>query len=99
MCNRYSQTKDRIKLATRFAGIIEFELTKRYNIAPTDKADVVLVENEKVVCREMTWGWPVKGAGTVTNAKAETVTQKVWKRAWGNGRCLIPADGFFEWSG
>ena len=86
MCNRYSQTKDRIKLETEFAGIIVAEVCKRDNIAPTDTADVVCVENGKLVCREMKWGWPTKQYGVVTNAKgrdryAKDVEARVGYRA------------------
>ena len=96
MCNRYSKTDKKRVLASEF-GQLQVELEPRYNIAPTQSAPVFLVENGRLACREMRWGWQTN-AGAVTNARAETAHQKMWKRSWESGRCIVPADGYYEWT-
>ncbi len=96
MCNRYSLTKKQERIITREYGSVEFYFMQRFNIAPTQKAQVVVVENGKLVCREMKWGWTSK-FGPMTNAKAETAHEKLFKEALAERRCLVPTDGFYEW--
>ena len=76
----------------------------RFNIAPTQLAPVVrqLGEERKVDLLE--WGiipsWPKEGAvaSRLINARAETVHEKLsFRDAYIFRRCLIPADGFYEW--
>ena len=78
----------------------------RHNIAPTQPVPVVIVENGVRHFRLMRWGllpsW-VKDPGKFTlliNARAETVVEKpAFKNAIRRRRCLIPADGYYEWQG
>ena len=44
----------------------------------------------------MVWGWS-STHGPVTNARAETAAVKMFKDALRTRRCLVPADGFYEW--
>ncbi len=78
----------------------------RYNVAPTDQIAVVRFNPE---ARERTldtlrwvlvpyWAKDVKSGATMINAKAETVAEKpAFREAFKSRRCLIPADGFYEW--
>ena len=75
----------------------------RYNIAPLRKIPVV-VQREKVQLTEMRWGlvpsWAKnpKIANRLINARAETAaTKPSFRSAFKKRRCLILADGFFEW--
>jgi putative SOS response-associated peptidase YedK len=76
----------------------------RHNIAPTQPIPVVIVENGARHFRLMRWGllpaW-VKDPRKFTlliNARAETVVDKpAFKNAFKRRRCLIPADGYYEW--
>src|SRR5262249_60419205 len=76
----------------------------RRNIAPTQPIPVVFVENGARHFRLMRWGlipsW-VKDPRTITlmiNARSETVeTRPAFKNAIRPRRCLIPADGYYEW--
>jgi putative SOS response-associated peptidase YedK len=97
MCNRYSKAEERIKLETRFARIILFEWSKRFNIAPTQNAPIALMRDGKVEGVELRWG--IEGhAGPVTNARSETAHEKrMFRDAWKNQHCLVAADGFYEW--
>jgi putative SOS response-associated peptidase YedK len=79
-------------------------LRRRYNIAPSQEVPVI-VQNEGVnELKSMKWGlvpsWsPDRSIGDrMINARAETVTQKPsFKQLVQQRRCLIPADGFYEW--
>lgn len=76
----------------------------RYNIAPRQQAPVLVWENGKIVLKPMRWGlipsWSKdeKIGDKLTNARAETVSEKAsYRKPFQNQRCLIPADGFYEW--
>jgi putative SOS response-associated peptidase YedK len=104
MCGRYVQRTDPKRLAKEFkvAEIPEVEL--RYNIAPTQ---AILGVVEAADGREMNfykWGlvpsWAKdKSMGArLINARSETVQEKPsFREAFKQRRCIIPADGFYEW--
>ena len=78
----------------------------RYNICPTDPVHVVVSNEGKRTLVPMRWGlipnWcskPLKEMKVATfNARAETVTEKrMFRSAFENSRCLIPASGYYEW--
>ncbi len=78
----------------------------RYNVAPTDQIAVVRFnpETKERTLDTLRWGlvpyWAkdVKIGATMINAKAETVAEKpAFREAFKSRRCLIPADGFYEW--
>ena len=78
-----------------------FESVPRYNIAPTQKIWTVTESNEERSLSLLQWGlipsWSKKPAGFI-NARAETLESKPsFKEAFLRRRCLIPADGFYEW--
>jgi putative SOS response-associated peptidase YedK len=102
MCGRYTNSRDEERrVESRFAerGIAEFTFSPRYNVAPTQRAPVLLVENDRLVEREMTWGFmPKWSKAPIINAKQETLGEKpTFRKAFAERRCLIPADGFYEW--
>jgi putative SOS response-associated peptidase YedK len=72
----------------------------RYNVAPTD-VHFVLTGAERRQLRPAVWGLtsPERPA-PVINARAETVQERaLFRQALAQGRCVVPADGFFEWIG
>jgi putative SOS response-associated peptidase YedK len=78
----------------------------RYNAAPTDKLPVVLLDRKTKERRlePLRWGlvpfWAkdVKIGATMINAMSETIaTKPAFKEAFEQRRCLVPADGFYEW--
>ena len=111
MCGRYSLSTDARAIASHFglqreAMPTDFGLFARYNIAPS-QAVPVLRHNGGLKRRRlqmMQWGlipfWakdPSIGNHMI-NARAETVGKKpAYRSAWKQRRCLIPADGFYEW--
>ena len=111
MCGRYYRRSDkqRIDEAFRLCELPEgFVLPPDYNVAPTTFQPVIR-QNRDTGERElvmMRWGLvpyfaksqaDFKGFSTI-NAKAETVTSKaMWRDPFERRRCLVPADGFYEW--
>ncbi|MBD1935241.1 MULTISPECIES: SOS response-associated peptidase [Cyanophyceae] len=106
MCGRFSQSKSAETIAQVFQVNNVPPLTPRYNIAPTQQIQTIL-QNAEESQREfqmLHWGlipsWakdPKMGARMI-NARAETVTEKPsFRAAFKQRRCLILADGFYEW--
>jgi putative SOS response-associated peptidase YedK len=104
MCGRYSEfgTVQQIRQRFQIDMIVETPV-QRYNIAPTQTAPVVIWEDGRIV-RLMQWGlvpyWAKdeKIGNKMINARAETLTQKrTFKNLLASKRCLILADGFYEW--
>lgn len=105
MCGRFTLTTPTQNLATLFDLERAPSLEPRYNIAPTQA--VAVVRLTPAARREFTlmrWGlipsWAKDpGIGnSLINARAETVAEKPsFRSAFKRRRCLIPADGFFEW--
>ena len=105
MCGRYTLKTSVDDLAKQFE-VEEYpsSLTPSYNIAPTQQVATVLVEDGKRKLEMLHWGlipsWaddPAIG-NRMINARSETVaTKPSYRSAFKNRRCLILADGFFEW--
>jgi putative SOS response-associated peptidase YedK len=82
-------------------------LQPRYNIAPTTTVDVIRLGPNGRELVPMRWGlipaWWKKSAKEVPatfNARAESVADKpMFRTAFKERRCIIPASGFFEWTG
>ena len=110
MCGRYAAAKDPAALVEEFevAAAPEEELRPDYNVAPTKKVYLVVDRpHEDVRERALVigrWGlvpsWakdPSIGSRMI-NARAETVAEKpAFRRAFAKRRCLVPADGYYEW--
>ena len=105
MCGRYSLTKPIKTLKDHFRAIAaEMDYNKRYNIAPSQSVPVVVHGEQQPEIHAMRWGlvpsWakdPALG-NRLINARAETLHEKPsFKPSLRNQRCLIPADGFYEW--
>ncbi len=106
MCGRYTITKTPQQLAERFRlELLEAVYTPRYNAAPTQLLPVIVQgEDGKRRLVLMRWGlipsWATDPAigNRMINARAETLSTKPsFKEALQRRRCLIPADGFYEW--
>ena len=104
MCGRYTLSTPGEELAEVFDLAASPELEARFNIAPTQTVPIVRRDNgdrRAVPCR---WGlvpyWaedPSIGSRMI-NARAETVdTRRAYSRSFERRRCLVPADGFYEW--
>lgn len=103
MCGRYSLNKSKIELEERFQAEMLPDFKPRYNIAPTQLVPVITSQSPKGFSF-FYWGiTPDFGknkpvAQKLINARAESVNDKVsFKSSFEKRRCLIPADGFYEW--
>jgi putative SOS response-associated peptidase YedK len=104
MCGRYTLTASPEVLRALFAYAEQPNFPQRFNIAPTQPIAIVRLVEGKRQFALVRWGllpsW-VKDPKTFTlliNARGESVTDKpAFRAAMKRRRCLIPADGFYEW--
>lgn len=100
MCGRYGFTiKDEKEFLNRFEiETINFELESNYNVAPTQVMPVIERHSPNSLYRRR-WGvQPGWSKILLINAQAEKLTEsKLWKKAFLESRCIIPANYFFEW--
>ncbi len=109
MCGRYTQISSWSELVRLYRitdAATPLNLRPRYNIAPTQDVSVVRAAPDgggRTLTR-MRWGlvpsWAKDLAigARLINARAETVAEKPsFRDAYRRRRCLIPADGFYEW--
>lgn len=108
MCGRFLLVSPGRDLAERFGLAEEPDLKPRYNIAPTQLVAVIRAEPDTLVRRldMLRWGlipfWAKSASigSRMINARSETVAEKpAFRSALKRRRCIIPADGFYEWSG
>ena len=105
MCGRYTyfpREFSDLRLSWNVDEI--FGLTPRYNIAPTQEAPVIVEADGKRTFELFRWGlipWWAKDpaiGNRMMNARAETLAKKpAFKDLLGKRRCLVLADGFYEW--
>ncbi len=104
MCGRYSLIAEIGQLALRFGfDAYGLEQPPRYNVAPTQPV-LAVRGGERRLGSYMRWGLVPSGAreapsgAPMINARAETVAERPsFRSALLRRRCLIPADGFYEW--
>lgn len=112
MCGRFTRANDYFSDRARQQKFLEQlgladapPLEPRYNIAPTQ--DVAAVRSKAGDGRELamlhwglvpSWAKDLKIGNRLVNARAETIAEKpAFRSAFRRRRCLIPADGFYEW--
>lgn len=107
MCSRYSLTSPPEAVRSYFRYQSPHVFPPRYNIAPTQPVGVVrILEGGPLAFTLVRWGlippWvkDPRTFATLINARAETAPEKPsFRGAFRHKRCLVPADGFYEWSG
>ncbi|WP_433297660.1 SOS response-associated peptidase [Actinoplanes sp. CA-030573] len=107
MCGRYATTRSEADLSDLFDAVDVTEgLGPSWNVAPTDPVPLVRVSESHGarVLDTARWGlvppWAkdLRGGARMINARAETVaTSPAFKASFARRRCLVPADGWFEW--
>ena len=106
MCGRYTSRTPAADLAEYFGvdEVVAPELGERYNVAPTDETYAVAESKEGRRLGTFRWGlvpfWAKdpKGGAKMINARAEGLLDKAaFRRPFERRRCIIPADGFYEW--
>jgi putative SOS response-associated peptidase YedK len=107
MCGRFTlATPDPSQIRARFPIGERLEVRRRYNVAPGDDVLAVVRRGPQPEGALLRWGlvphWasdPRALGVTTINARAETVAERpAYRDAFARKRCLIVADGFYEWS-
>jgi putative SOS response-associated peptidase YedK len=107
MCGRYRLSRRKQLIEDHFDSVSdEPDWSVRYNIAPTQPVAVIRQHPKKPV-RELSlvrwglipsWAKDPSGAARMINARSETADSKpAFRDALKSRRCMIPADGFYEW--
>ncbi len=103
MCGRYTLGTDEEALIEAFdASSLTFDFVPRYNIAPGQQAAVVAEDRQGRRIGQLTWGlvpsWVDEPKSGFFNARSESIAGKPsFREAFRRRRCLVPADGFYEW--
>lgn len=111
MCGRYHQAAPAERLGREYDLDIRENIAPRYNIAPTQPVAAVRLDAKgKRQFAHMRWGfipsWAKKdyleklAARPLINARADGIADKpTFRSAFRRRRCLVPATGFYEWTG
>jgi putative SOS response-associated peptidase YedK len=115
MCGRYTLAHSMEEIIEAFkVQQLVLALQPRYNIAPSQLIPIILSAQEgdedarpgQRIIRAARWGFipdwvkDLKKYPPMINARAETIAEKnSYRHAFRRRRCLIPADGFYEWQG
>jgi putative SOS response-associated peptidase YedK len=107
MCGRYLLKAPADALRRAFGFVEQPNLMPRYNIAPTQDAAVIRERREPKGERTLqllrwglipSWAEDMKGGAKLINARAEGIRERPsFREAFRKRRCLVPADGFYEW--
>lgn len=105
MCGRYTLHSPKQLIVEHFKLSDGITIEPRYNIAPSQEVPVIRLDEEGN--RELVrlrwglipfWAEEAKTGYSMINARAETVASKpAYRAAFRKRRCLLPADGFYEW--
>jgi putative SOS response-associated peptidase YedK len=106
MCGRFANTKELQRLISRFKFVVddETQIPPRFNIAPSQDVPVIIEKEQTRHLKFMRWGlvpfWAddPKIGFKMINARSDKVAiSGAFKHSLKRRRCLIPADGFYEW--
>jgi putative SOS response-associated peptidase YedK len=102
MCGRYTLFASRSTLEERFGATVPASVEPRYNCAPGQRLPVLASRRPDEFSLK-TWGlipsWADDDSTSFVNARAETVRDKrSFREPFESRRCLVPADGFYEWT-
>jgi putative SOS response-associated peptidase YedK len=107
MCGRFVQYNLLQVLVQRFhIDTVWGEIIPNYNIAPTQEVLTIVRHDNENKLEKLHWGFvpfwakDISIGARMINARVETVAEKPsFRNAFKKQRCLIPADGFYEWKG
>ena len=106
MCGRYAASRDASELGDwyRVEELPSTELAPRFNVAPTSEVYIVVDEDNTRRLTVARWGlipsWSsdASRASRMINARSESVaTKPSFRAAFRRRRCVVPADGYYEW--
>jgi putative SOS response-associated peptidase YedK len=104
MCGRF-EIHSTIEIIARIFQVdsITFTITPSYNIAPSQDIAIIINDGKNRLIPSRwgfvpAWSKELKTGYATINARAETVaTSRSFSSSFENHRCLVPADGFYEW--
>jgi putative SOS response-associated peptidase YedK len=107
MCGRFARYSLSRELERYFNALPpSFEIQPSYNVAPTQEIPIIVQHEDARHIKKRHWGlvpfWAkdISIGSRMINARVETLTSKpAFKAALKHRRCLIPANGFYEWKG
>ena len=107
MCGRFARYSLSRELERYFNALpTPFEIQPNYNVAPTQEIPVIIQREDARHIKKRHWGlvpfWAkdIFHGSRMINARVETLASKpAFKTALKHRRCLIPANGFYEWKG
>ena len=74
--------------------------TERWNVAPGQDVLTVTDGPDGRRVEPVRWGFPASERAPAINARSETAaTSMLFRRAFAEARCIVPADAFYEWNG
>lgn len=106
MCGRFLSLSSLDDLATHLAvdEVATEALPIRYNVAPSTEIYAAITHQDRRRLGTLRWGFvppwatSLRGGRQPINARIETVaTSRMFAQSFAHRRCLIPADGFYEW--
>jgi putative SOS response-associated peptidase YedK len=106
MCGRFTLTSGDVHdVARALAAQVDRERARlyrpRWNVAPSDEHWIVRLDKRgRRHLAPARFGLELPGGRVVINARSETAARlPLFRQAFAEGRCLVPADGFYEWQG
>ncbi|MEN8161721.1 MAG: SOS response-associated peptidase [Myxococcota bacterium] len=107
MCGRFTLTRSAAEVAEHFGLDAAPAFAPRYNLAPSQEAPVVRIGRDGERVAELRrwglvprWAKDVSVGARMINARVESVAERpAFRDALRRRRCLVPADGFYEWQG
>jgi putative SOS response-associated peptidase YedK len=104
MCGRFVRTSPQAVLVDEFdvEHFVNVDFAPRYNIAPRQPVETIINDGKELRMGPLTWGYTTSAADKTRpapiNARAETIaTMPLFREAFRRRRCLVVADGFYEW--
>jgi putative SOS response-associated peptidase YedK len=104
MCGRFARSSSQDIIAKEFgvARFVNVDLAPRYNIAPSQNVEAIINDGTELRMGPLRWGFTTVATADTKpapiNARAETVTTMgLFREAFQRRRCLVVADGFYEW--
>jgi putative SOS response-associated peptidase YedK len=102
MCGRYTLHKKADDIAKRYnLASKPADVRDNFSVAPTQTMPVITEDDKgRLAAEPMRWGIPrtfQAGTHSLFNTRADKAFGGFWRRTTMQHRCLIPADGYFEW--
>jgi len=103
MCGRYTWTNPQVERFRKYAPAPQKTIEPRYNRAPGQKHPVIKSSKSETLWADAQWGnFPSSKSPNERkfpiNARSETMAEKpTFEESFQERRCLIPADGYYEW--